>query len=248
MQMIALQPRAESLSFKEGEPMLRLVIVVCIVVSLFYPREVAGQPLVNFPSPDGGVVYGYLSGSGDHLVIFAHGGRFTKESWDEQASWLAAHGYRTLAIDMRGRGQSRGGVGGETNQDLWYLDVMGAIAFGHGLEVDRISVVGASWGGWAAARASIELQPDAIDRLVLLAHSPIDEPELMQGRKLFITTQGDSTGNGTLRLPGIRDQFERASEPKELVVLEGSAHAQHVFRTAQGVELWDTIVRFLRRE
>ena len=46
----------------------------------------------------------------------------------------------------------------------------------------------------------------------------------MQGRKLFITSRGDTSGSGTLRLPGIRDQYERARGPKELVVLDGSAH------------------------
>ena len=64
------------------------------------------------------------------------------------------------------------------------------------------------------------------------AHSAIEEPERMQGRKLFITSRGDTTGSGTLRLPGIREQYERAPGPKELVVLDGSAHAQFIFETS----------------
>ena len=216
------------------------------ITLLFGAAGLAGQTPVEFSSPDGGVVYGELRGTGEHLVIFAHGGQFTGQSWARQAARLADRGYRTLAIDMRGRGKSRGGPGAEADQDLWHLDVMAAASFGAALTgVTSVSLIGASWGGWAAAQASVELEPGAIDRLVLLAASPIDEPERIQGRTLFITTRDDAMGGGTRRLPGIRDQFERAPEPKELVILEGSAHAQHVFATEQGAELWAEIVRFL---
>ena len=49
----------------------------------------------------------------------------------------------------------------------------------------------------------------------------------------------------SLRLPEIRDQYERAPEPKQLVILEGSAHAQHIFNTDQGERLMREILRFL---
>jgi hypothetical protein len=80
---------------------------------------------------------------------------------------------------------------------------------------------------------------------VLLASSAIDEPERMQGRKLFITSRGDTTGSGTLRFPEIRDQYERAPGPKELVVLDGAAHAQFIFETDQGERLMREILKFL---
>ena len=97
----------------------------------------------------------------------------------------------------------------------------------------------------AAAQAAVEAPPGAIDRIVLLAHSAIDTPELMQGRKLFITTRGDTTGRGTLRLPQIRQQYDQAPGPKELVILDGAAHAQFIFETAQGERLMREILRFL---
>ena len=67
----------------------------------------------------------------------------------------------------------------------------------------------------------------------------------MQGRKLFITTREDFRGEGTLRLPEIRDQHDRAPGPKQLVILEGSAHAQYIFDTDQGEPLMQEILRFL---
>ena len=80
---------------------------------------------------------------------------------------------------------------------------------------------------------------------MLLAHSPIENPEDIQGRKLFIVTREDYSGTGTLRLPLIREQYERAPTPKELVILDGSAHAQHVFATDQAERLMREIFRFL---
>jgi dienelactone hydrolase len=124
-------------------------------------------------------------------------------------------------------------------------DVLAAVRYLHGSGAERVSVVGASFGGWAAAQAAVAAEPGAIERLVLLAASPIDEPERMKGRKLFVTTRDDASGGGVARLPGIRDQYERAPGPKELLILEGSAHAQHVFDTDQGEALLRAIVRFL---
>ena len=203
------------------------------------------QELVSFPTDDGGVVYATLSGTGDHGIVLAHGGRFTKESWAQQAQVLVEHGFVTLALDFRGRGRSRGGPGAETDDDAAHLDVLAAMRFLRGRGLSRISLIGASFGGWACARASAMLAEGAIDRLILLAHSPIENPEQMQGRKLFLTTRDDFGGGDILRLPTIRDQYERAPKPKELVVLEGSAHAQHIFGTEQGPRLLAEIIRFM---
>ena len=49
----------------------------------------APPELASFPTRDGGLVYGNLYGEGERAVVLAHGGRFTKENWDEQARALA---------------------------------------------------------------------------------------------------------------------------------------------------------------
>lgn len=158
---------------------------------------------------------------------------------------MARAGFRVLAIDFRGRGKSRGGPRTRDGQDRHYLDVLGAVRYLRRNGAETVSVVGASFGGGAAARAAVEARPGEIDRLVLMAHSAIEHPERMKGRKLFITTREDFSGGGMLRLPSIRDQYDRAPEPKELVILEGVAHAQHIFKTDQGPRLMREILRFL---
>ena len=204
----------------------------------------SGPEHVSFPTRDGGVVHGDMYGTGERGVVLAHGGRFTKESWSMQARTLANAGFRTLAIDFRGRGRSRGGLQGTSRDDV-HLAVLASVRYLHDHGAKTVSVVGASFGGWAAARAAVEATRGEIDRIVLLAAGPIDEPERITGRKLFIATRDDFSGNGVLRLPGIRDQYERAAEPKRLLILDGSAHAQYIFETDQGDRLMREILDFL---
>jgi pimeloyl-ACP methyl ester carboxylesterase len=176
--------------------------------------------------------------------VLAHGGRFTKESWEKQAIVLVKAGFRVLAIDFRGRGQSRGPAQTQPADDGVRFDVIAAVNYLRQNGAKTVSIVGASFGGGAAAQAAVEAKPGEIDRLVLLAHSPIDRPELMKGRKLFILTREDANAAG-LRLPSIQKQYERAPGPKQIVILEGSAHAQFIFETEQGERLMREILQFL---
>ena len=79
--------------------------------------------------------------------------------------------------------------------------------------------------------------------MVLLA-AEIDNAEQLRTRTLFIVARDDTSGSGP-RLPRIRAAYEKAAGPKELVVLEGSAHAQFLFETDQSDRLMREILRFL---
>ncbi|MBA3886539.1 MAG: hypothetical protein H0X67_12540 [Acidobacteria bacterium] len=68
----------------------------------------------------------------------------------------------------------------------------------------------------------------------------------LTGRKLFVVTEADANAAGP-RLPRIRRQYEGARGPKELLVLEGSAHAQFIFESDQGARLMAEILRVLGR-
>jgi pimeloyl-ACP methyl ester carboxylesterase len=227
------------------------IIILAIMVSALAfgsasDKQTASDPpeQVSFPTQDGGLIYAHLYGKGDRGVVLAHGGRFTKESWEKQAQVLVKAGFRVLAIDFRGRGQSRGGPSANPNDDGVRFDVLAAVRYLRQNGAMTVSVVGASFGGWAAAKAAVDAKPGEIDRLVLLAHSPIDKPEQIKGRKLFIVCRDDANDAG-LRLPRIREQYEKTTDPKELVILEGSAHAQFIFATDQGERLMGEILRFL---
>jgi len=183
-------------------------------------------------------------GRGNHAVILGSNGCGAKESWEPEARAFAAAGFRALAIDFRGNGQSRAGGRSLALADSFHFDILGAVRYLRATGARRVSVVGASCAGDAAAQAAVEAQPDEIDNLVLLAFGGIPSPERMRGRKLFVVTRDDANDAG-LRLPTIRGQYERSPGPKEFLVLEGAAHAQRIFRTAQGDALRAAILRFL---
>ena len=222
-----------------------IALAVLASASIRGGQDASAPPeLVSFPTQDEGLIYANLYGKGERGVVLAHGGRFNKESWDKQARELVRAGFRVLAIDFRGRGQSRGGT--QAPNDGVRFDVLAAVRYLRKSGAKTVSVIGASFGGGAAAEASVEAEPGEIDRLILLAHSPIAKPELMKGRKLFILAREDFSGDNKIpRLPKIRDQYERAPAPKELVILDGSAHAQFIFETEQGERLMQEILRFL---
>jgi hypothetical protein len=45
---------------------------------------------------------------------------------------------------------------------------------------------------------------------------------------------------------GVAAQFAKAPEPKRLEMLDGAAHAQHIFPTAQGPALTKLMLDFLK--
>lgn len=203
------------------------------------------QERISFSTQDGGLIYADLYGAGDRGVVLAHGGQFNKESWREQALTLTKSGFRVLAIDFRGYGQSRAGAQTrQPDEDARRLDVLAAIDYLRRTGSSTISLVGASMGGDYAAEAT-ETNPDKIDRLVLLAAGAYTPLVKSTARKLFIMSRDDVIGDNAPRLVEIRRQYERASGPKEFVMLEGSAHAQAIFTTAQGERLLREILRFL---
>jgi pimeloyl-ACP methyl ester carboxylesterase len=176
-------------------------------------------------------------------VVLAHGGRFNKASWADQGRALAAAGFRAIAIDFRGEGASAGGPQAPTTDNQRYLDVLGAIHYLRKTGATSVGVIGGSMGGDYAAEAA-EAEPEAIDRLVLLGAGAYTPLTRMKGRKLFIVARDDANDDGP-RLPKILAQYKLAHEPKQMVILEGSAHAQFLFQTDQAQRVMREIVRFL---
>ncbi len=191
---------------------------------------------VSFTTADGAVIDADLYGVGAHGVVFAHGAAFDKKSWAALARRLADLGYRALAIDFRGYGKSRGG----RNSRALDQDVLAAVRWLHAQGVSSVDVVGGSMGGGAAGQAATEVRPGEIDKLVLLSPMPIAHPALLQAASiLYIASRDESLA------PTVRQQFAQAPQPKQLILLDGRAHAQNIFATSQAQHLSDTIIQFL---
>lgn len=213
-------------------------------MALLIARVVAAQKTVSFPTEDGGVVYADVYGEGDRGVVLAHGGRFNKESWEKQAQALAKAGFRVLAFDFRGYGKSRGPGDSDPMSAPLHLDVLASVRYLRKGGAKTVAVVGGSMGGGAAGGASIASQPGEIDRVVFLGAYPDGPAEKLKCPSLFIVARDDASEDGP-RLPRIRAQYEKAPEPKELIILDGSAHAQYLFQTDQGERVMREILRFL---
>jgi pimeloyl-ACP methyl ester carboxylesterase len=218
--------------------------LIPIMVAALFLEHAAAQTTVSFPTEDGGVAYADVYGEGDRAVVLAHGGQFNKESWKKQAGALVRAKFRVLALDFRGYGKSRGPGDSDPVDAPLHLDVLGAVRYLRMRGAKSVSVVGGSMGGGAAGDASIASRPGEIDRLVFLGAAPNGPADKLKSPSLFIVARDDTSGDGP-RLPGIREQYEKAPEPKKLIILGGSAHAQFLFQTDQGDRVMREILSFL---
>jgi pimeloyl-ACP methyl ester carboxylesterase len=219
-------------------------VLLISVLALLFCVVVPAQKTISFPTEDGGEIYADLYGKGTKAIVLAHGGQFNKESWQKQAQTLTNAGFQVLALDFRGYGKSHGPGDSDPMDAPLHLDVLAAVRYLHKAGAKNVSIVGGSMGGSAAGDASTISQPGEIDRLVLLGSAPNEPADKLKSPILFIVARDDTSGDGP-RLPGIQAQYEKAPQPKELIVLEGSAHAQYLFQTNQADRVMNEILRFL---
>lgn len=117
------------------------------------------MPKTRFMTDDGVTIVGdHRPGpEGAPGALFLHMMPATKESWEPLAASLASRGFTTLAIDLRGHGESTAGEGGERLDHKSFTDeehqakvrdVEAAVRFLNesGVPTSRLAVVGASIG------------------------------------------------------------------------------------------------------
>ncbi len=202
----------------------------------------AAPSLVSFPTDDGGTVYAHEYGASDRAVLLAHGGRFNKESWAPQAKVLVDAAFRVLAIDFRGYGQSRGPGQQDVFSAPLYKDVLAGVRYLRTHGAKTVSIVCGSLG-CAAGIAAIEA-PDEIRRLVTLGTAPDGDVQRLKVPTLIIIARDDANADGP-RLPRVQQVYEKMGGPKELIVLDGPAHAQFLFTADHAERVMKEIVRFL---
>jgi len=105
-----------------------------------------------------------LTGEGPTTIVWIHGIGSSHHAWD--ALLPKFEGFRHLALDVRGMGESEG-TPGPVSLELWAQDVdalMGALG------IERAVVVGHSMGGAIAQRLTIDF-PERVQALFLLSTS-----------------------------------------------------------------------------
>jgi pimeloyl-ACP methyl ester carboxylesterase len=173
-----------------------MLVLRALLLAFALTKLVVAQQTISIPTEDGGRVCADLYGQGPRAVVLAHGGRFNKESWREQARILVSDQFRILALDFRGFGCSTGPGQTDFDNAPFENDVLAAVRYlkGHGAQM--VSVVGGSFGGGAAGDASIKSKPGEIDRIVFLGAAPNLSAERLKSRTLFIVARDDSNGAG----------------------------------------------------
>jgi pimeloyl-ACP methyl ester carboxylesterase len=219
---------------------------IALLASPMFGQQHVSIPVVDTSSGKVTQIQGDLYGGSRRALLLAHGGRFNKDSWRKQAPILARAGFLVLAINFRGDTfNADGSPNALGSDDDNAIDVQAAVVYLHGIGATSVSAIGASLGGDAVGDAETRSPSGLFDRMIFLGSEGGDAPEKLRGHKLFIVARDDASGSG-LRLSGISKHYEEAPQPKQLIVLRGSAHAQFLFETEEGPQLIREILKFLQ--
>jgi pimeloyl-ACP methyl ester carboxylesterase len=109
-----------------------------------------------------------------HPVLLLHGGGQTRHAWGGARKELGRRGYRAVAVDLRGHGESDWVEGGaDYTPGAIAEDVRSLVDWAGG----RAALVGASLGGQAALLAVGETEASICSALVLVDVTPRVDPD-----------------------------------------------------------------------
>ncbi len=207
-----------------------------ILFFIFFTSGVTSAKEIHYATTDHATIYANFQLRGSHALLLAHGAIFNKESWGEFEQKLLEKNYTVLAIDFRGYQKS---TQGDDTQAL-YQDILAGVNYLKKQQtIDTVTVLGASMGGAAAAKANVYSEPKVIDQLILLSPAHVYKPESLKGQLLFIASVDEYLAKE------IESAFNKAPEPKKMLFVEGKKHAQHIFNSPQANSLTSIILAFL---
>ena len=201
-------------------------------------------------------------------LVILHGAGSRKENHADFARAASGYGWAALAFDQRGHGES-----GDEMTPAAFADVTRMVRFlasRDDVDGSRVCVRGSSMGGWLAIhsaatsdgiagaiaicpageqglrralkRGELEMRADVPALEAWLAeHDVRDAVELMGAKPLILI---HARGDEQIPYTWSEELYERAAEPRKLIVLPGGHHrsAQH------DSELHGVALRWLERE
>jgi pimeloyl-ACP methyl ester carboxylesterase len=149
-------------------------------------------------------------------VLLLHGGGQTRHSWAETARRLADAGWRAIALDLRGHGESAWDPDGDYHFDRFADDIV-AVAASLGA---RPALVGASLGGIAALIAQARTPGTLASALVLVDIAPKIEPDGADRIVNFMTARPDGFASLEEVADAIAEYNPHRPRPRDLSGLE----------------------------
>jgi dienelactone hydrolase len=176
--------------------MRRLTLLLSLPTLLIAAEPAAREMSVT--TPDGYVLSGTLTlpdARGKHpAVILVHQFRADRKGWAPLVEKLNAHGIATLALDLRGHGQSTQQGGASVSITTTYLTASETVGFDQtptdltvvaawlrkqkGIDGRHLGLAGSNEGAFAAMLASSKIKPT-----VILALSPLGAEAFGQGAR-----------------------------------------------------------------
>ena len=211
-------------------------LALAILCGFFFFKASSAQPAfehVQFKTPDGLTLEGrFYTGGLKKGVVCAHMFPADQTSYEALAKDLARKGYPVLTFNFRGYGNSEGSK--DTSRIA--LDMNAAVRF-MAERVTCMVLIGASMGGTASI---LEGNHPKVKGVVTLsapaafqgldARSKVSE---LKPPKLFVAAKGDASAYDSAKY-----FYAHATEPKEILLVEGSAHGTKLLEgpTAELVE------------
>lgn len=194
----------------------------------------AGSRAVVVRGPQGTRLAGREMGHGAVGVALAHGASTTMASWYAAMDGLAHAGYRVVAFDARGVGDSTGALSTEPAERA--RDIEAVLRFLRHQGARKLVVMGSSLGAYAAI-----LVAERGGVAAVVGVSPATVPDGLDGVNVpafFVASKGDRGPAGNARLLG-----RRLGRPPRVV--GGSIHGADLF--ADHPEAVRALVAFLTR-
>ncbi len=179
-------------------------------------------------------------------AILCHGQNWDGSGWLPLAPRFVARGIVALAINLRGYDGSSGKtdeyVPGRPWSPVADLGAAKALLREHGAR--EIALVGASMGGHAVLASSFEGDVECVVSLSAPVTAVPDElSRRVSGRKLFVCTDGDTSG----AYPHVLLSFAALAEPKTLLVFGGREHSRGMFVAPYADEAIGALIDFVAR-
>jgi pimeloyl-ACP methyl ester carboxylesterase len=190
----------------------------------------AGAVMLGLPGSGGITLAADEDGPRDgHPVFLLHGGGQTRHAWGRTRKELGRRGYRAIAVDLRGHGQSDWVDDADYTPAAIAADIRKLVEWAGG----RAALVGASLGGQAALIAAGETDPPICSALVLVDVTPRVDPQGAQRVIAFMRSHPAGFATVDEAADAVAAYLPQRPRPRNTAGL-----ARNLRRGANGRYLW----------